>query len=98
MDRLDWTQAADEPGGIEFNLPISGWFRLFRDTGSLAAFWYLARCWSRTLVKRREIMRRRKASDDAIAEWFRVHPVSRPLHASIGPGVESDAGVRVAES
>jgi SAM-dependent methyltransferase len=33
LHRLDWTDAVDEPGGIEFNLPVSGWFRLFRDTG-----------------------------------------------------------------
>jgi hypothetical protein len=33
LHRLDWRDAADEPGGIEFNLPVSGWFRLFRETG-----------------------------------------------------------------
>ena len=33
LHRLDWTDAVDDPGGIEFNLPISGWFRLFRETG-----------------------------------------------------------------
>jgi SAM-dependent methyltransferase len=33
MHRLDWRNAVDEPGGIEFNLPLSSWFRLFRDTG-----------------------------------------------------------------
>jgi SAM-dependent methyltransferase len=33
MHRFDWRDAADEPGGIEFNLPISGWVHLFRDTG-----------------------------------------------------------------
>jgi SAM-dependent methyltransferase len=33
LGRLDWTQAVEEPGGIEFNLEISSWFRLFRDTG-----------------------------------------------------------------
>lgn len=33
LHRLDWRQAVDEPGGIEFNLPVSGWFRLFRETG-----------------------------------------------------------------
>jgi SAM-dependent methyltransferase len=33
MHRFDWSAAVDEPGGIEFNLPISGWFRLFRETG-----------------------------------------------------------------
>jgi len=31
--RLDWREAVDEPGGIEFNLPLSSWFRLFRETG-----------------------------------------------------------------
>jgi SAM-dependent methyltransferase len=33
MHRLDWREAADEPGGIDFNLPLSGWFRLFSETG-----------------------------------------------------------------
>jgi hypothetical protein len=30
---MDWRDAVDEPGGIEFNLPTSKWFRLFDDTG-----------------------------------------------------------------
>jgi SAM-dependent methyltransferase len=33
MHRFDWREAVDEPGGIEFNLMISEWFRLFTDTG-----------------------------------------------------------------
>jgi SAM-dependent methyltransferase len=33
LHRLDWRQAVDEPGGIEFSLPIGEWFRLFRQTG-----------------------------------------------------------------
>lgn len=33
LHRLDWTRATVDPGGIEFNLPISGWVRLFRETG-----------------------------------------------------------------
>jgi SAM-dependent methyltransferase len=33
LHRLDWTRAEVDPGGIEFNLPISAWLRLFRDTG-----------------------------------------------------------------
>lgn len=33
MERFDWTDAVDEPGGIEFNMPISAWFRLLVDTG-----------------------------------------------------------------
>lgn len=33
LHRTDWRDAADQPGGIEFNLPVSGWFRLFAGTG-----------------------------------------------------------------
>lgn len=33
LHRLDWRRAEVDPGGIEFNLPISKWFALFRDTG-----------------------------------------------------------------
>jgi len=31
--QIDWTTCEADPGGIEFNLPISGWMRLFRETG-----------------------------------------------------------------
>jgi SAM-dependent methyltransferase len=33
LHRIDWSQVEIEPGGIEFNLTISEWLRLFRDTG-----------------------------------------------------------------
>lgn len=33
LHRLDWRTVANDPGGIEFTLPISGWLRLFRHTG-----------------------------------------------------------------
>ena len=33
LGRLDWRDAIDEPGGIEFNLPISSWIRLFHRIG-----------------------------------------------------------------
>jgi SAM-dependent methyltransferase len=33
MHRFDWREAADDPGGIEFNLTTSDWVKLFRDTG-----------------------------------------------------------------
>jgi SAM-dependent methyltransferase len=33
LGRLDWTEAADDPGGIEFNMEISSWMRLFRTVG-----------------------------------------------------------------
>jgi SAM-dependent methyltransferase len=33
LGRLDWTAAVEDPGGVEFNMEISSWMRLFRDTG-----------------------------------------------------------------
>ncbi len=33
INRLDWREAVDEPGGIEFTLPFSQWVKLFRATG-----------------------------------------------------------------
>jgi SAM-dependent methyltransferase len=33
LGRLDWTDALDDPGGIEFNMEISSWLRLFRTVG-----------------------------------------------------------------
>jgi len=33
MHRIDNTEDAIDPGGIEFNLTISAWLRLFRETG-----------------------------------------------------------------
>ncbi len=33
LGKLDWTDAAEDPGGIEFNRTISSWMRLFRDVG-----------------------------------------------------------------
>jgi GT2 family glycosyltransferase len=51
---------------------------VLREHTSLKAFWYMARNWRRVIVKRREIMRRRKAKDDYIASWFSYQPVSRP--------------------
>ena len=31
--REDWREVEVDPGGIEFNLPISSWLKLFRETG-----------------------------------------------------------------
>ena len=33
LGRLDWTDAKEDPGGIEFNMEMSCWLRLFRDVG-----------------------------------------------------------------
>jgi GT2 family glycosyltransferase len=51
---------------------------LVREHSSLKAFWYLAKNWSRVVVKRREIMKRRRAKDEYIESWFSYQPVSKP--------------------
>ena len=33
LHALDWRGAADDPGGIEFHLPVGDWFALFRAQG-----------------------------------------------------------------
>jgi hypothetical protein len=33
LHRLDWRAVEVDPGGVEFNLTISQWLRLFRETG-----------------------------------------------------------------
>src|SRR5580704_6725933 len=51
---------------------------LVREHTSLKAFWYMIRNWRRVMVKRQEIMRRRRVKDEYIASWFSYRPVSRP--------------------
>jgi len=51
---------------------------VLREQSSLRALFYIGRNWSRVMEKRREIMRRKRVSDDYIAEWFAYRPVSRP--------------------
>jgi GT2 family glycosyltransferase len=51
---------------------------LIREHSSLKAFWYVASNWRRVLLKRKEIMRRRRVSDEYIAKWFAYEPTSRP--------------------
>jgi GT2 family glycosyltransferase len=51
---------------------------LTRERSSLKAFWYVAKNYPRVLEKRREIMSRRKVTDEYIASWFSYTPVSRP--------------------
>ena len=33
LHQIDWRHDEVDPGGIEFNLPFSGWLELFRETG-----------------------------------------------------------------
>jgi GT2 family glycosyltransferase len=46
---------------------------------SLEAFWLLARHLQRARAQRHWIMAHRKASDDALAQWFRFEPAAVPL-------------------
>jgi GT2 family glycosyltransferase len=48
---------------------------------SLEAFWRLAACAPRALARRRAIMTRRRASDEALATWFTPRPASQPFDA-----------------
>ncbi len=57
---------------------------LVREHTSLKAFSYLAKNWRRFLLKRREIMTRRRVSDAYIAMWFHYSPVSKPLPNGTG--------------
>ncbi len=51
---------------------------MLREQTSLKAFWFLLKNHQRILAKRREIMQRRRVSDDYIATWFQYKPVSKP--------------------
>ena len=50
------------------------------EQSSLPAFWHLARFIPRALRRRRDIMRRRRISDEDLAAWFNGQP-SFPLTA-----------------
>ncbi len=56
---------------------------VLRERRSLEAFWRLALCSARALAWRRDIMTRRRASDEEIAAWFCAQPTARPLDPSI---------------
>lgn len=47
--------------------------------GSLKAFTYLAKNWPRMVEKRREIMKRKRVTDEYMSNWFRYEPVSLPV-------------------
>jgi GT2 family glycosyltransferase len=51
---------------------------LLHEHSSLKAFGYVIRNWRRFMEKRREIMRRKRVSDEYMAAWFSYTPVSRP--------------------
>lgn len=51
---------------------------LLYEHSSLKAFWYLSKNWKRVVQKRRDIMNRRRATDEYMASWFSYAPVSKP--------------------
>ena len=51
---------------------------LVREQSSLKAFAYVATNWRRVMAKRRDIMSRRRVTDEYLASWFSYKPVSRP--------------------
>jgi hypothetical protein len=57
---------------------------LLWEPASIAAFWHIARCLPRTLRRRREIMTRRRVSDEALAEWFSFEPAAFSLGETSG--------------
>lgn len=46
---------------------------------SLPAFWRVAKCLPRALYQRRWIMRRRRVSDQTLAQWFSAQPSTQPV-------------------
>lgn len=55
---------------------------LLREWSSLGAFWMLAKLMPRAWRKRREIMRRKRASEDEMRRWFSDRPVSFPVETT----------------
>jgi GT2 family glycosyltransferase len=51
---------------------------LLREVSSLRAFLIVARLWPSAFAKRRQIMQKRRVSDEYIAAWFAAKPVSFP--------------------
>lgn len=70
---------------------------LLWEPSSLRAFWEMAKALPRALRQRREIMRRRRASDAEIAQWFSFEPVALPVAAVSSPA-GSAARIRPSES
>ncbi len=58
---------------------------LLWEPSSLPAFREVIRCLPRALRQRREIMSRRRATDEEIAFWFSFQPVSKPVTAGPAP-------------
>lgn len=56
---------------------------LLTEPASLRAFWQLARCLRRSLVRRHNIMCRRTMADQDLAQWFSSQPVAHPIGSEV---------------
>jgi hypothetical protein len=66
---------------------------------SLRAFWKVMRAWRGVLEKRRQIMARKRVSDEYMAGWFHYEPVSRPGPKKAAAAMASARGrTQIAES
>lgn len=52
---------------------------------SLRAFWKVLRMWRSALDKRRQIMARKRVTDEYMAAWFHYEPVSHPMKKKAVP-------------
>ena len=55
---------------------------IFWEPSSVAAFWRLAKCLPRALRGRRQIMSRRRVSDEVLNQWFSFDAATQPLDAA----------------
>jgi GT2 family glycosyltransferase len=64
---------------------------LLMEPRSLPAFWQVAKCWGTMWKRRREIMSRRRVSEQDLARWFRFDLTGEPLAHEAVP--ETGSGV-----
>ncbi|HLK69325.1 MAG TPA: glycosyltransferase family 2 protein [Bryobacteraceae bacterium] len=58
---------------------------LFWEPSSLPALWRLAACLPRAWRQRRQIMSRKRVSDEVMAQWFSVEPAALPIDSTPAP-------------
>lgn len=63
---------------------------IFWEPTSLPAFWHIARCLPRALKRRRQIMSRRRISDEELVAWFSFEPSARQPEAKTNVAPAAD--------
>jgi GT2 family glycosyltransferase len=63
-----------------------------KEPRSLPAFWYLTLGLRRALARRRDIMSRRRVSDQALARWFGAEPAAEPAGVAVAAWGQGPAG------